>query len=253
MVTVTREFAERIANMAEQLLSEDDPDALLRQLAELSLALIPGSAATGVVVAGDRAWTFVASDDSVAALHEEQFSAGDGPVTEAIRYGEARRIDDAEAEDRWSTACAKMAAEGFRSCLVLPLRTDRQPGGALALYGREPRAFAGTAHDVALLFAAQGGAAMRTAALYRNCQRLVQNLQVALESRAVIEQAKGILVAEYGCSPDAAFRRLSALSQNTNRKLREIAADLVAGRIQRRQLAGDESPAGAGPGSAEMA
>jgi len=249
MVTVTREFAERIANMAEQLLSEDEPDALLRQLAELSLALIPGSASAGVVVAGDRAWTYAASDDGVAALHEEQLSQGEGPVAEAVRYGEARRIDDAEAEDRWPTACAKMAAEGLRSCLVLPLRTDRQPGGALALYGREPRAFAGTAHDVALLFAAQGGAAMRTAALYRNCHRLVANLQVALESRAVIEQAKGILVAEYGCSPDAAFRRLSGMSQNTNRKLREIAADLVAGRIQRRHLVGGEGRVGDDGGS----
>jgi GAF domain-containing protein len=241
MVTVTREFAERIANMAEQLLSEDDSDALLHQLAELSLALIPGSAAAGVVVAGERSWTYAASDSGIAALHEEQLSLGDGPVADAIRYGEARRIDDAEAEDRWPTACAKMATEGLRSCLVLPLRTDRQPGGALALYGRDPGAFAGTAHDVALLFAAQGGVAMRTAALYRNCQRLVTNLQVALESRAVIEQAKGILVAEYGCSPDAAFKRLSTLSQNTNRKLNQIAADLVAGRIQRGQLAGEES------------
>jgi GAF domain-containing protein len=244
MVTVTREFAERIANMAEQLLSEEDPGALLNQLAELSLALIPGSAAAGVVVAGDRAWTYAASHEGIAALHEEQLSLGDGPVIEAIRYGEARRIDDSEAEDRWPTACAKMAGEGLRSCLVLPLRTDRQPGGALALYGRDPLAFAGTAHDVALLFAAQGGAAMRTAALYRNCQRLVANLQVALESRAVIEQAKGILVAEYGCSPDAAFSRLSTMSQNTNRKLREIAADLVAGRIQRGQLASGESASG---------
>jgi len=244
MVAVTREFAERIANMAEQLLSEEDSDALLHQLAELSLALIPGSAAAGVVVAGERSWTYASSGGSIAALHQEQLSMGDGPVAEAIRYGEARRIDDAEAEDRWPTPCAKMAAEGLRSCLVLPLRTDRQPGGALALYGREAGAFAGTAHDVALLFAAQGGAAMRTAALYRNCQRLVANLQVALESRAVIEQAKGILVAESGCSPDAAFSRLSTMSQNTNRKLREIAADLVAGRIERGQLAGGESDSG---------
>ena len=81
---------------------------------------------------------------------------------------------------------------------------------------------------------------MRNATVYRNCRRLVENLRVALESRAVIEQAKGILVAEYGCSPDAAFQRLSLLSQNTNKKVKDIAAGLVEGRIHRQQFSGGE-------------
>ncbi len=240
MVTVTRELAERIASMAELLLSDDASDAPLRQLAELSLELIPGSSAAGVVVAGESSWATAASDPSIGELHRMQLDAGDGPIAESLRYGEARRIDDSAGEDRWPALCAAMASEGLRSCLVLPLRTDREPGGALAIYGREPGCFAGSGHDMALLFAAQGGVAMRNAALYKNCQRLVQNLHVALESRAVIEQAKGILVAEYGCSPDVAFKRLSTLSQNSNKKLKDIAADLVAGRIQRNQLAGDD-------------
>jgi len=79
---------------------------------------------------------------------------------------------------------------------------------------------------------------MRNAALHRNCRQLAQNLQLAMESRAVIEQAKGILVAECGYPPEVAFKRLSVLSQNSNRKVKDIAADLVAGRIQRRQFAG---------------
>lgn len=70
------------------------------------------------------------------------------------------------------------------------------------------------------------------AAAYQGCRQMVDNLRIALQSRAVIEQAKGILVANYGYSPDMAFRQLSRLSQNSNRKLREIAADLVEGRMQ---------------------
>ena len=61
MVTVTRELAERIASMAELLLSDDASDAPLRQLAELSLELIPGSAAAGVVVAQESSWATAAS------------------------------------------------------------------------------------------------------------------------------------------------------------------------------------------------
>jgi GAF domain-containing protein len=173
---------------------------------------------------------------AVGDLNRKQMQCGDGPVPEAIRYGEARRIDDTGSEQRWPAACAAIAGAGFGSCLVLPLRTDRRPGGALVIYGRAADAFAGSSHDIALLFAAQGGVAIRNAAAYRNCRQLVANLQAALEFRAVIEQAKGILAAESGCHPEVAFRQLSKLSQNTNRKVRDIAADLVAGRIDRSQL-----------------
>jgi GAF domain-containing protein len=238
VVNVTREFAERIAGMA-QLLSDDDSDAPLDQLAGLALEIIPGSAAAGVVAAGEKSWALAASAGTVGELHRRQLYTGDGPVADALRYGEARRIDDAADEDRWPDVCAAMMSEGLRSCLVLPLRTDRRPGGALAVYGNEPGAFIGSGHDVAMLFAAQGGVAMRNAALYRNCRRMVENLRIALASRAVIEQAKGILVAEYGYSPEVAFKRLSILSQNTNKKVKDIATDLVEGRINRHQLSDD--------------
>jgi GAF domain-containing protein len=238
MMNVTREFAERIAGMT-QLLSEADSDAPLDQLASLALEIIPGSAAAGVVAAGEKSWALAASAGTVGELHRHQLYTGDGPVADALRYGEARRIDDAADEDRWPDVCAAMTSEGLRSCLVLPLRTDRQPGGALAVYGTEPDAFVGSGHDVAKLFAAQGGVAMRNAALYRNCRRMVENLRIALASRAVIEQAKGILVAEYGYSPEVAFKRLSILSQNSNKKVKDIAADLVEGRINRHQLSDD--------------
>jgi transcriptional regulator with GAF, ATPase, and Fis domain len=239
VVTVTRAIAERIAAIAELLLVAESSDATLQQIAELSIELIPGSVAAGVVAADEDSWNYSASDVTVANLHKMQVRSGHGPVAEALRYGEARRIDDTDGEDRWSAICSAMKDEGLRSCLVLPLRTDRPSGGALALYGREPSAFIGAGHDIALLFAAQGGVAVRNAALYRNCRRLVENLRVALESRAVIEQAKGILVAEYGYPPDVAFKRLTVMSQNTNRKVRDIAADLVEGRIQRHRFGDD--------------
>jgi hypothetical protein len=140
-------------------------------------------------------------------------------------------VDDTAAERRWPAFCRAAAAAGFASCLVLPLRTDRQPAGAIALYGPEPDVFRGAAHDVALLVAAQGGAAVHNATLYRTCRRMVDNLHAGLETRAVIEQAKGVLHAELNVSPDEAFRLLSRYSQNTNQRVRKISAELVEGRI----------------------
>jgi AmiR/NasT family two-component response regulator len=76
--------------------------------------------------------------------------------------------------------------------------------------------------------------------MYQDCRQMVGHLQTALQSRAVIEQAKGMLIAEFGYPPETAFKQLSRQSQNANRKLRDIAADLVDGRIQRSQFtAGD--------------
>jgi GAF domain-containing protein len=236
MVRVTRQLAERIADLARLLLDDRATDSPLQQLTELALELIPGSSAAGVVAATNGTWIVTGSPAVIAELHRDQLQSGSGPLLEAVRYGEARRIDDVEQELRWPDACRALAGLGARSCLIVPLRTDRKPGGALAVYGRRPEAFAGSGQDIALLFAAQGGVAIRNAAAYRSCQELVTNLNAALESRAVIEQAKGILVAEHGCDPEVAFKELSRMSQRTNRKVREISADLVAGRIDRGQF-----------------
>lgn len=236
MVRITRQLAERIAELAQLLLDDEGTDVPLQQLTELALELIPGSAAAGVVAATDSTWIYTGFPAAIAEAHRQQMRSGTGPLVEAIRFGEARRIDDAGQEQRWPPACEAMTDLGLSSSLILPLRTDRRPRGALAVYGREPEAFAGAGHDVALLFAAQGGVAVRNATAYRNCRQLVTNLHAALESRAVIEQAKGILVAEHGCDPEVAFKELSRMSQHTNRKVHDISADLVAGRIERGQF-----------------
>jgi GAF domain-containing protein len=240
MITVTREFADGVAEVA-QLLKADEadeiPDDALRRLTALAAALVPGSTAAAVLVAmPSSGLTFAASDQRLEELHRLQFDSGDGPVSETLRHNEPRRVDDTGAERRWPDFCRAAAAAGFASCLVLPLRTDRQPAGALTLYGAEPGVFRGAAHDVALLVAAQGGAAVHNATLYRTCRRMLDNLHAGLESRAVIEQAKGVLHAELGVSPEEGFRLLSRYSQNTNQRLRRIAAGLVEGRVSAAEL-----------------
>ncbi|MGI9005436.1 MAG: GAF and ANTAR domain-containing protein [Streptosporangiaceae bacterium] len=230
MVMVTRALAERISEVARLLEADEDPDAALRRLTGLGVELVPGATGAAVTVAADdHALTFAASGPRVDELHRLQFAAGEGPVVETLRHNEPRQVSDTAAERRWPEFCRAAAETGFGSCIVLPLRTDRRPAGAVALYGRDPNAFRGAPYDIALLFAAQGGTAVHNTALYRACRQMVDNLHTALESRAIIEQAKGILRAEYGVSPDEAFGLLSRVSRNTNRKIRDIAAELVRG------------------------
>jgi multicomponent Na+:H+ antiporter subunit D len=202
VITVTREFADHVADIAELLEGDEVPDEALHRLTALGAELVPGSTAAAVAIAmANGGLTFAASDQRLDELHRLQLDSGEGPVVETLRHNEPRRVDDTTAERRWPAFGRAAAEAGFGSCLVLPLRTDRQPAGAVALYAPEPGVFRGAAHDVALLVAAQGGTAVHNAALYGTCRRMVDNLHVALESRAVIEQAKGILHAELGSRP----------------------------------------------------
>ncbi|MGH3297022.1 MAG: ANTAR domain-containing protein [Trebonia sp.] len=234
---MTRKFADRVAEVAQLLEAEESGDEALRRLTTLAVELVPGGAAAAVTVAtADGGLTFAASDQRLDILHSLQFSSGEGPVVETLRHNEPRRADDTAAEARWPTFCRAAAEAGFGSCLTLPLRTDQQPPGAVALYGEQPSVFRGVAHDAALLFAAQGGTAVRNAAIYRACRRLVRNLHTALEARAVIEQAKGAVAAQLGVSPELAFKLLSRYSQNTNRRVREVSSDLVQGRLSAEKI-----------------
>lgn len=237
MIEVTRELAEQIADTARLLDHDDESDPTLRRLTRMAVELVPGGTAAAMTVEGEgKALTFAASDPRIDELHELQFEAGDGPAVEALRGNAPCQVDDIAEEGRWPAFRRAAARAGFGSCLMLPLRTDRRPAGAVSLYGREPNAFRGASHDLAVLFAAQGGTAVHNAALYQACRDMVDNLHTALGSRAVIEQAKGILHADLGVAPEQAFRLLKRRSNDANRKVREIAADLVDGKIHSRQF-----------------
>lgn len=242
MLEVTEELAERISEVARLLENDDEGDVALLRLAGLGAELVPGATAAAVtIMAGAEAYTFAVSDARISELHRSQFTCGEGPVVETLRYNEARHVPDAGVEERWRTFCRAAAEAGLHSLVSLPLHTAQRPAGAVALYADRTGAFSGTAHDIALLFAAQGGTAVYNAGIYRACLQMTNNLQVALEGRAIIEQAKGVLHAKLAVSPDEAFELLRRYSQNTNQKVRVIADQLVRGEIDPRQLRGQGS------------
>jgi GAF domain-containing protein len=174
----------------------------------------------------------------VQDCHAVQFAAtGNGPGREALRWSEPRRADDLEHEERWPEFAAAAVASGFRSCLALPLRSDRRWASALNLYAEDRGTFGGTTFDVALLFAAQGGVALDNADLYRENSDLVEHLHRTLTTRSVIERAKGVLMSRHGVSSEDAFLLLQHESQHSHRKVREVAQALLE----------EHEPGGAGP------
>jgi AmiR/NasT family two-component response regulator len=100
--------------------------------------------------------------------------------------------------------------------------------GALNIYGQEPAAFDDDTVLLAQTFAGYAAVALANAHLYHSTASLAQHMQAAMESRAVIEQAKGIIIGERRCTADEAFAVLTKVSQDSNRKVRDVAAALVA-------------------------
>lgn len=108
----------------------------------------------------------------------------------------------------------------------MPLQ--REVSAALNVYSRDEEAFDDAAVELAMTFAAYAGVALANMHLYEAQGKVAEELQTAMQSRAVIEQAKGILMGQRGCSAEEAFDVLVRLSQDTNRTLREVAEHLVA-------------------------
>lgn len=202
---------------------------LLDRVMELAVREIPSCAFAGVTLSQAGApSTPVYTDPRSPRVDQVQYDHDTGPCLDAMRDGVRYQIDDTEVEQRWRPFCEAALAEGIRSTLSLPLSVGSSEDalGALNLYSEERAGFS-DAVDAAASFAYQAAIVLANARAFWGAHELSTNLQLAIESRATIEQAKGILIAQSGLDPDQAFEVLVRASQRTNRKLRDVATELV--------------------------
>jgi GAF domain-containing protein len=136
------------------------------------------------------------------------------------------KVDDYATDGRWPETARRAVDVGVHSSLSLPLLAADDGVGALNLYGASQRVFDGL-DDGAATFAASAAITLANALAFHRAAELSEQLSEGLESRDVIGQAKGILMARERIDADAAFDRLREMSQHANRKLRDIAAELV--------------------------
>lgn len=222
------EIGDELAQLGALLATSEDLQGALHRVAVLAERSVPRCSGAGVMV-GDPggARTVAATSDGVWAVGTYQYGEGEGPGVEALRYAEPRRIDDVNEEDRWRGFCAEAGSHGLLSALALPLRMAGSTAGALTFYGERTGVFDGISHDLAVVFASRSALALSNADLYYSSQRMVKNLHAALKSRAVIEQAKGMLMAREHCDAEAAFEILRNVSQNSHERVASVAARLV--------------------------
>jgi GAF domain-containing protein len=223
------EFVEALLSLSRVNLTDGtDLESLLERVAALAVEQLEGCDMAGVTLMGAEGPSTAAFTDAAApAIDDAQYRSGHGPCVDAFRSGRILRIDDTISEDRWPEFVAAALAHGVHSSLSLPLQVDDEPIGALNLYSRTPGTFADT-EQVAVVFVAHAASILANAQAYWAGRALTEQLEEALLSRPVIEQAKGILMKEHGCDADEAFEILRNSSQSANRKLRDLAAEIVA-------------------------
>lgn len=222
------QLEEALVSLGTLLLSTPSMEAYLGRVADLAVQVFDPPATCGVSLYIDDTPVTVAASGAVAGQVEEtQYEAGGGPCLHSMRTGESVDIPDLAADDRWPEYRTHAMALGLGSCHTVALSDGERTVGALNVHACEVGAFDDASRRSLRLFAAQTSAALELLRRDAHQRMLGEQLQEALASRAVIDQAMGIVMSTRRCSPDEAFSFLRRTSQNANRKLREVATDLV--------------------------
>jgi GAF domain-containing protein len=220
------------SSLFEVLLPDTPLTDVLQRVAELAARRLGSDTFSGITLThGGKLATPVYTDERSPRVDAVQYQYDSGPCVDAYRQGVVFIIPDTLEDERWAEFSAAAAAAQIRSTLSVPLDvsgTRSEVLGALNLYSERPARFDDEAVAATQSFAQQAAIVMANAQAYWGARELSDQLQQALESRAVIEQAKGILMAREHIDADAAFRVLVRASQRENRKLRDIAIAIVA-------------------------
>lgn len=206
-----------------------DLGKMLQAVCEHAVQVVPGADMASITLVREGIPETVASTDRRAVhFDREQYRIGDGPCLRAAETGLPVRVDVGSLGDRWPEFTAAAARLGVASFLAAPLTVEEDMAGAVNLFGFGGHGFGELETKILELYTAAVVFGLRSARRYFDARELVAQLNRALASRAVIDQAKGILMAAHRISAEEAFQLLVKRSQDGNRKLYDVAAEFVA-------------------------
>lgn len=215
--------AEVFAEVARSLLAQEDVQHTLLRIVDLAVETIDGCEHAGIsFLKGRTVSTPAASDDVPPVVDAIQYETGQGPCLDAIKMHEMFKTGDLGRETRWPLFSARAQREtGVTSMLCFRLFVEADTLGALNLYSKAADAFDRHDEAVGSVFAAHAAVALATSIHD-------EQMEEALQSRDVIGQAKGMLMAREGVNAEDAFDMLKRASQRLNLKLRDVATRIVA-------------------------
>ena len=225
-------LAELFVALADTLVVGYDLLDLLGRLAEGCAELLDDVDAAGVLLAdpNGRLQTVAASDEQARALELFQLQTDDGPCPECYRTQDRVASPDLGLDlDRWPTLAPHALAEGFRAVHAYPLRLREQTVGALNLFSRSTGPVSADDGRIAQALAEVATISVLRERALAGSAELAGQLQGALESRVLVEQAKGVLAERGGLDLGAAFALLRGHARNNGRRLSDVAGDVITG------------------------
>ncbi|MDQ0726682.1 GAF and ANTAR domain-containing protein [Microbacterium sp. W4I20] len=231
----TREdhLLQTVSALADSLVADFAVVDVLQLLVDECTALFDASAAGILLKSPDGELEVIASTNERSEfVGLMQLRAGDGPCVEAVTTGQVVSVPDlAQAADRWPTFAADARRSGYASLHAIPMRLRQSTIGSLNLFGDRVRALNEPDAIAARTFADIATISILQQRLVEESSLAQAQLQRALDSRVVIEQAKGYLAQSHGLDMDAAFQRLRAHARSTRTRLSDVAEEVVAGRL----------------------
>jgi GAF domain-containing protein len=213
--------------LSHLLLAAESTQSVLQRVVDLVRSAMPDGVAVSItVLRGEHATTGASSGEPALLLDEVQYRRGHGPCLEAALGGEVVEIADGRSESRWPDYVPAFLGNGALSAIAVPVPASHL-AAALNVYASTARAFSAGDREVLVEFAAYAAAALSNMDALEDARGLAENLQRAMDFRSVIEQAKGILMERHKVTADEAFHLLAEASMHVNRKLRDVAEQLV--------------------------
>lgn len=216
------------ADFLALLATSGDLNAFLGDLVRIAARQTPNATSCGLTLARSSGAVTVACSDTLAERADErQYLVDDGPCLQAMRERVVIRVADMTTDDRWGPYPSLAAQVGVRSSLSLPLVVEGSRRGALNLYSTTTDAFTADDERVAVRWVEQAAGALAVALRLADSDDRAQQLEGGLDTRTMIGQAIGLVMAQERCTAEEAFRLLTLASQRRNVKLREVAAGIV--------------------------
>ena len=228
------DLRESLAGLSQLATNRLPLEQLLTRVATYAVQAIPGANGAGLtLLEKGRSDTIVATADFVREIDDIQYGIGQGPCISAARDGRTVMSGSLGADSRWPRFGGTVARLGVHSVVSLPLVTPDGVVGAMNVYARAKNAFDDRAAELGEIFAIPAAIAVQNAQILAQTQRVAAQLKSALETRAVVDRAVGIMMSRSGGTEHEALERLRAMSQHEHQKLALVARQIVDEAVRR--------------------
>jgi GAF domain-containing protein len=224
---LTPAAADAVARLGRLVFGNRSLDDVRGTVVDIAKNALPGLPEVSITLIAEEPLTVASSGQLASDLDAQQYGGGHGPCLDAIRLGQVVTVVDTRQEMRWPDFLPHAREAGVVASVSVPLPIENGHVASLNIYFDKLGALDEQAVQTARTVGSFIAVALTNADRFHETETRSKHLEDALQSRAVIDQAKGILMAEHHISADDAFAMLVRVSQNANRKVREIAKALV--------------------------